>query len=255
MLSYHNPLLASIIIYNLFIDFFFFKNYNFFTCYIIYEGDNVKIKAFFKEHPLVFSIIYTIIYFTWFIYLEENLTPRYVISSPVDDFIPFCEYFIIPYLLWFFFIPCTLFALMFFDRDSFWKMVAMMFIGNLICLLLYSLFPNSVETKHLVSNENFFCKLVNILYHTDTPTNVCPSIHVLDTFAAHIALSRSRLSEKHTWLKGFSGVFLVLICIATVTLKQHSIIDVFASFVLIFFLEKLAYSKLPQRKPKTITSP
>ncbi len=120
----------------------------------------------------------------------------------------------------------------------------MMFTGNIICLVIFFLFPNGVPAKNPVLEENVFCSIVNLLYYTDTPTNVCPSIHVLDTLAAHIALANSDFAKKYPNLKAFSAIFLVLICIATVTLKQHSIIDVICAFLLMFFLEKLAYDKI-----------
>ena len=47
-------------------------------------------------------LLYAFIYFPWFTYLERHVTDNYfVIHSIFDDYIPFCEYFIIPYLLWF----------------------------------------------------------------------------------------------------------------------------------------------------------
>ncbi len=212
----------------------------------------MKIKNFFKEHPVIFMGLYTIVYFVWFLYLEKNIKPKYIISCPIDDLIPFCEVFIVPYLLWFVFIPAVLFSLMYSDRESFWKMAAMMFTGNIICLILYGIFPNGVVAKKPVANENIFCYLVNLLYYTDTPTNVCPSIHVLDTLSAHIAICRSRIALKYPWVKSLTFTFTVLICIATVTLKQHSIIDVFCSFCLMLALEKFAYSNVFSKNEKRI---
>ena len=44
-------------------------------------------------------LLYAFIYFPWFTYLERHVTDNYfVIHSIFDDYIPFCEYFIIPYL-------------------------------------------------------------------------------------------------------------------------------------------------------------
>lgn len=188
-------------------------------------------------------VCYTVFHFAFFLILEEviNSKTATVIHCAIDDYIPFCEYFIVPYLLWFLYIPLVLFSLLFKDRESFWKMTTMMFGGNIICLIFYAIFPNTVETKYMVEETNIFAALVNILYANDTPTNVCPSMHVLDTLAAHIALCRSVLTKKFPFIKIGSFIFLMLICIATVTLKQHSIIDVFAAFGLMFVMVKIAY--------------
>ena len=202
-----------------------------------------NITQYFKKHPVIFMLVYTAVYFILFSFLEATITPKYIIHSPIDDYIPFCEFFIVPYLMWFIYVPAVLFYLIYNDRDSFWAMVKMMFVGNMLCLLLYALFPNGVMPKHPVAADNIFAKMVNVLYYTDTPTNVCPSIHVLDTLSAHIALTRSKKLYSSLPLRLSSFAFFVMICISTVTLKQHSIIDIFASLLLMLFLEKYAYSK------------
>ncbi|MBR5535083.1 MAG: phosphatase PAP2 family protein [Clostridia bacterium] len=202
-----------------------------------------NIKQYFKNHPIVFMGVYTAVYFLIFSFLEATVTPRFIIHSPIDKYIPFCEYFIVPYLMWFAYVPAVLFYLVSHDRDSFWAMVKMMFVGNMLCLLLYTIFPNGVMPKRPVYADNIFAQMVNNLYYTDTPTNVCPSIHVLDTLAAHLALVRSKTVRDIPWIKTLSFMFFILVCMSTVTLKQHSIIDVFASLLLMLFLERYAYNK------------
>lgn len=202
-----------------------------------------NIKQYFKKHPIIFMMVYTALYFVIFSFLEATVKPKFIIHSPIDDYIPFCEYFIVPYLMWFIYVPAVLFYLVYNDTDSFWAMVKMMFVGNMLCLLIYALFPNGVIPKRPVAADNIFAQLVNVLYRNDTPTNVCPSIHVLDTLSAHIALTRSRYLKASFPLKMASFAFFIMICISTVTLKQHSIIDVFASLLLMLFLEKYAYGE------------
>lgn len=200
-----------------------------------------RIIDFFKKYPLALAIFYTVFHFIVFFILEAVIEPKFIINCFIDDYIPFCEYFILPYLLWFLYIPAVVLYLIKYDVKSYWKLVIMLFGGNIICLVLYMIFPNSVVVKEAVPDNNIFCTMVNMLYANDTPTNVCPSMHVLDTFAAHIALAKSPTMKNRRRVTLFSLVFLILICIATVTLKQHSIIDVFASFILIFILWKVAY--------------
>ena len=62
-----------------------------------------KLRAFYEKYkhgiPL---ILYTFLYLTWFFYLEKTVTKGYqVIYMKLDDYIPFCELFVIPYFLWF----------------------------------------------------------------------------------------------------------------------------------------------------------
>ena len=60
---------------------------------------------FLKKYPLMISIGYMCIYFPIFSLLEQFCEPRYVIHCALDDIIPFNEWFVIPYVIWFLFVP------------------------------------------------------------------------------------------------------------------------------------------------------
>lgn len=62
-----------------------------------------NLKRFYQKYrhgiPL---LIYGVIFLTWFVWLEKNDAKDYqLIHMAADDYIPFCEVFVIPYLLWF----------------------------------------------------------------------------------------------------------------------------------------------------------
>ena len=47
-------------------------------------------------------VVYGIFYLKCFQYLETHITKGYhLIHTPFDDMIPFCEFFVIPYFMWF----------------------------------------------------------------------------------------------------------------------------------------------------------
>ena len=62
-----------------------------------------KLQIFYLKYKHAIPlIIYGIIYMTWFAWLEKNTTGHYrIIHMAADDYIPFCEVFVIPYFLWF----------------------------------------------------------------------------------------------------------------------------------------------------------
>ena len=68
-----------------------------------------KRKSIYEKYKhFLLLIFYMPIYLIWFAYLEKTVrTHFHVIYMKIDDYIPFCEYFIIPYLLWFLYI-CSL---------------------------------------------------------------------------------------------------------------------------------------------------
>jgi hypothetical protein len=54
------------------------------------------------KHPYQFSIYYFIFYLSFFEICEKLITvPVWIVHSSIDDMIPFSQYGIIPYFLWF----------------------------------------------------------------------------------------------------------------------------------------------------------
>ena len=60
-----------------------------------------QLFAWIKSHPYSLWLLYYIPYLICFMLLERFITPVIIIHSPLDEMIPFNEYFILPYLLWF----------------------------------------------------------------------------------------------------------------------------------------------------------
>ena len=64
-----------------------------------------KFFDFIKKYKHAWVFLYLFIYLPWWIWLEKHVTTHYyVVQTEFDKYIPFIEYFIVPYLLWFFFI-------------------------------------------------------------------------------------------------------------------------------------------------------
>ena len=65
-------------------------------------------------------------------------------------------------------------------------------------------------------------------YAYDTNTNVCPSLHVIGAVAVQFAFMHLK-GKKYIVLHIAFMVTTILICLSTVFLKQHSIVDVFTA--------------------------
>lgn len=193
------------------------------------------------KHAWVFG--YILIYMPWFMYLEKHVTTRYhVIHSAIDDKIPFIEYFIIPYLFWFVFIAAVFLYFFFTDVEGFYRLAALSFAGMTIFLIVCTLYPNGLHLRpYFFTRDNWCIDLVRFVYKVDTPTNVLPSLHVYNTLAACVAISRSKALKKHPVVCALSYVMAALIIMATVFLKQHSVIDVMAAVVMVYALYSLVY--------------
>ena len=75
------------------------------------------------------------------------------------------------------------------------------------------------------ARDNFLTQFMAEFYRFDSNTNVCPSIHVIGSAAVCLAGIHAPKLQKLRW-KLFFPITAVLICMAAVFLKQHSILDV-----------------------------
>lgn len=175
---------------------------------------------------LAVPVGYFFVYMLCFVLLESLVRPKYWISSSLDAYIPFCEGFIIPYLLWFPLIPTMFLYFLKRDPESYVYLCRTVLTGLTVCLILYALFPNGQLLRRPLPRDNILCQLVALLRKSDTPTNVCPSIHAFVSVTIGIAVSRAASLRAHPGIRRGLWTLVVLICMATVFLKQHSIVDV-----------------------------
>ena len=203
------------------------------------------IYTFLKKYKHVILIAYMPIYIIWFLWLEKrDSIDHYIIHCFVDDWIPFNELFIIPYLLWFGYVAVILVFLFFQTRhlEDFYRCAATLMLGMTTCLVIYTLLPNAQPLRPAAfPRNNFLIQLIDNLYQSDTPTNVCPSIHVYNSLAIHIAMVKSHYFRNRTVWKLVSLVFCTSICLSTMFLKQHSFIDVVCAVLLYAFFYTLVY--------------
>ena len=117
--------------------------------------------------------------------LERGLTLDYrAIESSFDSRIPFCEYFVIPYYLWFVFLAGIHIYTLLFDVPAFKKLMYFIIITYTVTTVIYIVYPNKQELRPTeFARDNIFVNIVKMLYGFDTNTNVCPSLHVIGSFA------------------------------------------------------------------------
>ena len=79
-------------------------------------------KQFFKKYSHIWTALYAFIYMPWFIWLEHTIVTDYTpIHIWIDDVIPFCEYFIIPYYMWFLFVAAGMIFLFFSSKKDYYR--------------------------------------------------------------------------------------------------------------------------------------
>lgn len=216
-----------------------------------------RIKNFVKKYRHAWVLSYAFIYMPWFIYLEKRTDVHYFfIHSPIDDYIPFIEYFIVPYLLWFVFIAVTAGYFFFTDIQGFYRLAAFLITGMTFFLFLCTVFPNGLNLRPVeFARDNLFVDMVRYVYATDTPTNVLPSIHVFNSIGACVAIGHSEALKKHRKFQYASYLLALLIVLSTVFLKQHSVTDVIAAFVLACIIYPFVYATQEKKAPKLSHQP
>lgn len=189
-----------------------------------------------KYRHAVPLLLYGLVYMQWFAWLERNVTTtsRYhLIHVRPDDYIPFCEVFVVPYLLWFAYVAVVVLYFFFKDRDDYFRTCTFLFTGMTVFLIISTLWPNGHDLRPAVMpRENIFTGLVAALYRTDTPTNLWPSIHVYNSLGCHIAVMKSARLEKKRGIRIGSFILCVSIILSTVFIKQHSLFDVTTAFIM-----------------------
>ena len=203
-----------------------------------------KLKKMFVRYPHALPLIlYGIIYLSWFAHLERTVTKNYrVIHMGIDDYIPFCEVFVIPYFLWFIYVAAVIMFFFFKNRDDYYRTCVFLFTGMTIFLIVSTLWPNGHHLRpYTMPRDNIFTHLLIGLYKTDTPTNLWPSIHVYNSIGAHLAIAKSSYFKDKPWIRCGSFVLAVSIILSTMFIKQHSVFDVLTAFGLSAIMYILVY--------------
>lgn len=198
-------------------------------------------------HTLIIPI-YGILYMAAFQYVEKRSVHPHIIHVKLDDYIPFCEYFIVPYLLWFAYVAATVFYFSFINKNKkeYWQFIFSLGTGMTLFILISLLYPNGQDLRPVLTGDSIFIRMIQHLYEIDTPTNILPSIHVFNSVACCTAIFHHKRFQKHKIFLACTAVLTVLIILATVFLKQHTIIDVIAAFTLNIGCYYVFY------KPKTV---
>ena len=181
----------------------------------------------------------------FFFYLENRPVKVYnVVHTVFDDVIPFCELFIVPYLLWF---PYMIITVMYFifmnkNKQEYYQLIMNLIMGMTAFLIISYFYPNVQHLRpETFVRKNVFTDMVKLLYQTDTPTNILPSIHVFNSLVIHKSITSCASLKNYRFIHISSLILTILIVLSTMFLKQHSVIDVCFGMTLALFGSLLFY--------------
>ena len=185
-----------------------------------------------------------LVYFLFY-FLTENLIPPercHVIHSALDDLIPFNEYFAVFYCFWYVLLVGSLLYYFLYDVESFKNLQRFIIVTQVAAMLVYILYPSiQLLRPAVMPRDNILCRLMFAIYAFDTPTGVCPSLHV--AYSIGIASVWCKDRRAPGWWKAFVVVCAVLISLSTAFVKQHSVIDIASALPVGLLAEYLVYGR------------
>lgn len=185
-------------------------------------------KLLLPENRHWFMLLYWLLFGAAFWTMEAMSQRTYhTVVSSLDKYIPFCKWFVIPYFFWFIFIVGSMAYFIFKDKTAFVKYMWFVIISHTATLVVYAVYPTQQLLRpQELNGRGVLISIVRWLYGFDTSTNVCPSLHVIGSFAVCFAAFHCERLRRPVIRAAFAAATAV-ICAATVFLKQHSIVDVF----------------------------
>ncbi len=189
-----------------------------------------------KKKPFLFlasaALIVGIIHMTPYILAQQIVTmfnlSTHNLTTALDNRIPFVPPFIIVYL------GCFLFWIVEFlnsakNKEVYSKFLIASLFGGVVCFICFVFFPVEMSRPEIIGTD-VFSFLIRLAYGIDRPINLLPSMHCFASWLCFIMTRSQKSSSKMHII--FSFVICVLICLSTLFVKQHIVLDVFAGILL-----------------------
>lgn len=183
-------------------------------------------------------IVYFIAYF-----LTENLIPEeacHVIHCRLDDVIPFREEFVLAYCIWYVLTAGSLLYFLLYDVERFKQLQTFIIITQVVAVILYIVYPSRQELRpEVFPRDNVFTAVIGWIYAFDTPTGVCPSLHV--AYSMGIASVWLKDKDVPRWWRAGVLALVILICLSTLFIKQHSVVDLLVAIPVSVLAEGIVF--------------
>lgn len=160
------------------------------------------------------------------------------LSIGIDAWLPFVPFFVSFYVLayvqwfWNYIFHGRL------GREICYHIVTADVIAKLICMVFFLALPTEIDRPEITGGGiwNF---LTGLIYASDTPRNLFPSIHCLESWLCFRASLLVKGAPR--WYAPFQFVFTLGVFASTVLIKQHFVIDILAGVAVVeigWFLSK-----------------
>lgn len=169
--------------------------------------------------------------------------PAHTLSTALDAAIPLRAEWVVIYYLTFAYWAAGAVLLLAESREFARRLTMSYVFAMAVSCVVFLAYPTTMA-RPVPPDTGFFNALLAQLYEIDAPVHLMPSLHVLITYFILRAAKGCRLFPK--WFFPASAVFLVLVCLCILFVKQHVVADIPAGIV----IAELAVQLVLRRKEK-----
>lgn len=178
--------------------------------------------------PLILCVI-----FNFSVYSGARLFYKnrvfYDLTVSYDNSIPVVPIFVAIYLGSYFFWIANYILISRINKEQCYRLVVSDLLGKLVCFIIYVTMPTT-NIRPDITTTGIFSDMLKFLYSVDAANNLFPSIHCLVSWYCYAGLRSCQAVPG--WYRNFSLITAILICISTLTTKQHVIADVIGGVLL-----------------------
>ncbi len=181
-------------------------------------------------------------YFTLYFLTENLILPEncHIVHCRLDDLIPFCEFFAIPYVFWYVMVFGSLVWFGLYDPEGFKKLMTYIIVTQLLAMTIYILWPSRQDLRPTeFPRENIFSWIMGVIYRFDTNTGVLPSLHVAYSLGLVSVWLRDKTCGRG--MKIFMAIAALLVIVSVCFVKQHSALDILAALPVCLAAEFVSY--------------
>ena len=187
--------------------------------------------------PLILAVSFNMVVYTGSRMIAGGWR-HYNIEGPMDQMIPFWPPSAVIYLGCYLFWAANYILIERQEKKEVCQFFAADLLSRAVCLVFFLAFPTT-NVRPEVGSGGIWNQMMLLIYRVDAADNLFPSIHCLVSWFCYIGLRGKK--EIPAWYRGASCIMALLVCVSTLTTKQHVIPDVIGGILLAeicFFIGK-----------------
>ena len=189
-----------------------------------------SLKTPFPDYAYTPALITIILHFTAYLgtQLFNRTMPHQDLSLAIDAAIPVKPEWILVYVITFIIWICGLAVAMRQDKETCYSLFGQVLIADVLCIITFLVFP-TIMPRPEIAVTDYPSRFLALTYAIDQPTNLFPSMHCLLAWMCfRCCFQCKNLSKIYI---AWTGIMSVLVCISTLLVKQHVVLDVVSAII------------------------